>query len=67
MPMSWIDLLLLAIIATVLFLVIRYIRKAKKKGVACIGCPDSAACSGHCDGYCGHCSNCTCHSETEAS
>lgn len=30
-----------------------YIYKAKKKGVKCIGCPDSGTCSGHCSGCCG--------------
>ena len=27
-----------------------YIYKSKKRGVKCIGCPDSATCSGHCAG-----------------
>lgn len=31
-----------------------YIYKERKKGVKCIGCPDSATCSGHCAG----CSGC---------
>jgi len=31
-----------------------YIRKEKRRGVHCIGCPDSKACSGQC----AHCSGC---------
>lgn len=31
-----------------------YIYKERKKGVKCIGCPDSATCSGNCAG-CGGC------------
>ena len=49
----------LVIIATVLLIVgcaILYIRKEKKKGVKCIGCPDSKTCSGHCAGCSGNCS-----------
>ena len=30
-----------------------YIYKEKKKGVKCIGCPDSGKCSGACSGCCG--------------
>ena len=30
-----------------------YIYKEKKKGVKCIGCPDSGNCSGACSGCCG--------------
>jgi len=44
------------IVALVLLLVIGgaliYIRKQKKKGVKCIGCPDSGSCGGHCSGTC---------------
>lgn len=37
-----------------------YVYKAKKSGKKCIGCPDSAACSGNC----GSCS-CGCGSKPE--
>ncbi len=32
-----------------------YIIRAKRRGVKCIGCPDSAACSGKCNGCNGSC------------
>ena len=35
--------------AVVLFLAIRYIYKAKKKGVKCIGCPQGNNCSHNCN------------------
>lgn len=41
---------IIAIIATVLIIggAVAYIIKAKKSGKRCIGCPDSATCSGNC-------------------
>lgn len=33
-----------------------YLYRAKKRGVKCVGCPDSKTCSGHCSGCCGGCS-----------
>ena len=40
------------IVSVILVLVVGgavlYIYKAKKRGVKCIGCPDSGKCSGHC-------------------
>lgn len=53
--MKPIDFLILAVIAAILGAVILYIRKAKKKGVKCIGCPDSGSCSGNCSGCAGNC------------
>ena len=50
------DLLLVIIIALILGLVIFYLWRAKKKGVKCVGCPDSGSCSGKCAG----CSGCDC-------
>lgn len=29
---------------------IAYIRREKKRGVRCVGCPDGGSCSGHCSG-----------------
>ena len=43
--MNYIDILTVAIIVVILGLAIGYIRRAKKKGVKCIGCPDGATCS----------------------
>lgn len=48
------NLIVFAIIALILGCAIFYIRKEKKKGVQCIGCPDSATCAGNCAG----CSGC---------
>jgi len=47
---------IIAIIAIVLIIggAVAYIIKAKKSGKRCIGCPDSASCSGNC----GCCSGC---------
>lgn len=49
-----INFIILAVIALILGSAVYYIRKAKKRGVNCIGCPDSGTCSGHCAG----CSGC---------
>jgi len=57
--MKLIDFMILAAVAALLFLIVRYIYKQKKKGVQCIGCPDSKTCSGHCSGCNGNCGNCT--------
>lgn len=32
-----------------------YVYRQKKKGVKCIGCPDSKTCSGNCSGCSGNC------------
>jgi len=53
--MKPIDILIIVIIAVILGAVLRYIYKAKKRGVKCIGCPDSAKCSGNCAGCSGIC------------
>ncbi len=61
MPMKLIDFVMIAAIALILGAAILYIRKAKKKGVKCIGCPDAASCPGKCAGCAGHCGD-TCGS-----
>ena len=53
--MNYIDILTVAIIVVILGLAIGYIRRAKKKGVKCIGCPDGAKCPGNCAGCSGNC------------
>lgn len=50
------SIIVLAVIAAIITGVIAYIRKEKKKGVKCIGCPDAQHCSGHCSG-CKGCGN----------
>ncbi len=58
--MKLVDILVIAAIALIIGSVVVYIRKAKKKGIKCIGCPDGASCNGHCSGCphaCGGCEN----------
>ncbi len=50
------DFIILAVLTAILIGVIVYIRKQKRRGVKCIGCPDSGSCSGQCGG----CSGCGC-------
>ena len=47
--MKPIDYIIIAVILVILGGAIFYIRKAKKKGVNCVGCPNGANCSGHCE------------------
>ena len=49
------NIIIILIIAVILGLAIRYVIRAKKKGVKCIGCPDGAKCSGNCAGCSGNC------------
>lgn len=45
---------------------IAYIIKEKKKGVKCIGCPDSVQCCGGCSGCSGNCGGDSgCHTSTD--
>ena len=53
--MNPIDYLIIGIIVVILGLAVLYIRKARKKGVKCIGCPDGSKCAGRCAGCSGHC------------
>ena len=46
--MDPIDYAIIAVIVLILGSAIFYIRKAKKSGKKCIGCPDSGSCSGNC-------------------
>lgn len=39
------DWIIIAIVAVILFFAIRYIYKAKKQGVKCVGCPSGGCCS----------------------
>ena len=51
--MNTIDYVIIALVAVVLGLVIWYIRRAKKNGVKCIGCPAGGNCAGGCAGCSG--------------
>ena len=53
--MKPIDILVIAVIAVIIGAVLWYIHRAKKKGIQCIGCPDSTKCSGNCSGCSGNC------------
>ena len=53
--MGFVDYILIAVIVLILGGVIFYIRRQKKKGVKCIGCPDGVTCGGKCAGCSGNC------------
>ena len=45
-----INVVLVLIIIAIVGGALAYIRKEKKRGVRCVGCPDAGACSGSCNG-----------------
>ena len=47
------NIIILAVIAVILALSGRYLYRAKKRGVKCIGCPSGCSCNGKCGGC--HC------------
>ncbi len=54
--MNPVDIIVAVVILVVVGLPVWYIRKWKKAGKKCIGCPDSCACSGgNCSGGCTGC------------
>ena len=57
------DFITLAVILLIVGAAIVYIRKEKKKGTVCIGCPDAQHCAsakkGGCGGNCSGCSGCS--------
>lgn len=44
--MNYVDYIILAVVAAIMGAAAWYVRRAKKKGKKCIGCPDD--CSGNC-------------------
>ena len=46
----------IAIVVAIVALAVGYIIKVKKRGVKCVGCPESGSCS--CSGGCNGCSGC---------
>lgn len=42
------DFILVLVIAVILASAILYIRKEKKRGVRCVGCPSGGTCGGNC-------------------
>lgn len=57
--MKPVDILIIAVILVILGSAILFLRRAKKKGIKCVGCPDSSTCSGNCGNCSGSCGNCT--------
>ena len=52
------DIIVIAIVLLIVGSAVAYIIRAKKRGVKCIGCPESKTCAGKC-GACSGCSgNC---------
>lgn len=49
-----IDYIIIGIVLLIAGLSTFFIVMQKKKGVKCIGCPDSKSCNGNCSGCC-HC------------
>lgn len=43
----------IAVIVLILGFALGYIQKEKRRGVQCVGCPDSKTCSGQCAGCTG--------------
>ena len=52
------NVIVIAVIAAILGAAIWYIRKEKRKGAACIGCPHGASCAGKCGSCSGCCGSC---------
>ena len=48
-----VNLLIIAIVGTIVGLAVGHILKSKKRGVKCIGCPEGCSCTT------GNCSGCT--------
>ena len=44
------DLIVIGLLCLILGGALYYVRREKRKGVRCIGCPDGAGCSGTCPG-----------------
>ena len=45
------DIIVAMILIIMISFAVGYIMKAKKKGKGCLGCPNSAKCSGNCDSH----------------
>ena len=44
------DLIIVAVVAAIVGFAVWFIRKEKRRGVQCVGCPDAKTCSGNCSG-----------------
>ena len=54
------NLIVIGVVALVIGLAVWYIRKEKRRGVQCVGCPESKTCSGQCAGCGGGCGSSSC-------
>ena len=52
--------IIIAVVAAIVYGIIRYLYKAKKRGQHCIGCPYSKECSGKCNS-----NSCTCDNQNK--
>lgn len=59
---SMADFIVIAVVLVIIGAAIVYIRKEKKKGVKCIGCPAAAECAKRQNAA----SGCGCHTDTKA-
>ena len=44
------DILIVVVVLGIVGAAVWYIRREKKRGVRCVGCPDGGTCAGHCSG-----------------
>ncbi len=65
--MNPIDIIVVIVVLAIIGAAVMYIRKEKKRGVRCVGCPSAGQCSGHCNGDCGGNENnhCACHTDAK--
>ena len=49
-----VNFIIIAIVAVIIGFVVGYIRKKKRQGIKCIGCPDALTCGGNCARCSGH-------------
>ena len=52
------DLIIIAVVVAIVGFAVFYIRREKRRGVQCVGCPESKTCSGSCGGNCSGCNGC---------
>lgn len=59
------DFILFVFLILVLGSAILYLRRARKRGIRCIGCSSGGACHGACGGCLGSCHEGTCSKDKE--
>lgn len=48
---EYVNYIVIAVVAVIIAAIIVYLRREKKRGSTCIGCPYSKQCSGKCAGH----------------